>query len=129
MKIATATGTSGSGIAEMNYICALWFWYNGGMEYELFQREVDAAKYAVCMVENEGGTPVGVQFSDGSTLRVEDWLAYKAAENEFMMARQSMLANPQKRESRVIRDPFNNQLVKIDSEKPQWIGKKSEKAE
>lgn len=110
----------------MKYICALWFWHNCGMEYELFQREVDAAKYAACMVQNEGGAPVGVQFSDGSTIRLDDWLAYEAAENEFMMARQSMLANPQKRESRVIRDPFNNQLVKIDSEEPQWIGKKTE---
>jgi hypothetical protein len=97
------------------------------MEYELFRREVDAAKYAVCMVENDQGTPVGIQFSDGKTISLGDWLAYGAAAAEFMMARQSMLANPpKKRESRVIRDPFNDQLVKIDSEEPEWIGKKTE---
>lgn len=113
---------------KWNQGCALWYWHQGQMDYELWDSEEEAAKQAVFMVEYETGTPVGLQYSDGRTVLVEDWQALKAAQAKYDEEWQKRWSKPEseKRPTRVILNPFNGGPIRIDAEEPQWLGRKGE---
>lgn len=107
---------------KWNQGCAVWFWRNFIMEYEIFDHEIDAARYAVALLENEEGAPVGLQYSDGRTVKVENWRAYEEAEKVYNAARNSRppMAPPS---TRIILNPFDGSPKRVDAGQPKWLGK------
>lgn len=106
---------------KWNQGCALWFWRYFVMEFETFDYEIDAARYAASMAENEDGTPVGLQYSDGRKVKVEDWQAFKDAEKVFKEVASVRAAQPP-RPTRLILNPFDLAPVRVDAGEPQWLG-------
>lgn len=103
---------------------AVWFWRNSQMEYETFEQEVDAARFAVCLNEYDNGSPVGVQFSDGRAFQVEHWKAFEDAQNEFDFSRAGRNELASNIRYREIVDPFNHRPVAVEENEPEWLGRK-----
>lgn len=103
---------------------ALWYSRFMSADYEIYDDEAKAAKEAVSLEWYDQGSPMGIQFPDGRTIKVEDWDAYKEAYADFL-ARQNAKQNEpvRERETRRIVDPFEGLLVHIDSDEPVWLGK------
>lgn len=110
---------------QWNQGCALWFWRYMNIEYEIFDHEIEAAKFASTMEDNDFGSPVGLQYSDGRTVKVEDWQAFKDAQKTYELARKTMSPIPP-RPTRLILNPFDGAPKRIDAEEPKWLGVRPE---
>lgn len=104
--------------------CALWYWRYQVVYYEICGSEADAARFAVATEEHGDGVPIGVQFPDGRTVRVNDWPAYDEAQRTFWAVDDaSAEAARAERPTRQITDPFKGQQLAVDADEPSWLGK------
>lgn len=103
--------------------CALWFWRNLVLEFEIYSREYDAAASAAYMEEYEHGAPIGVQYSDGRTVKAEDWQALRDAEKNLEQNRANIQGIPP-RKTRIVLDPFDGTPKTVDDDEPFWLGKR-----
>ena len=105
--------------------CALWYARYHSPDYALCDSEEDAARMGVAMMENGGCAVIGVQFSDGRTIPVDDWPAWDAAE-EWRNAAEKEEAERRAREPkpvmRKIRDPFRGWPLEVEPTEPEWLG-------
>ena len=105
---------------------ALWYVRLIKPEYEFFDTEEAAAQQAVFMMEYEFGSPMGVQFSDGRRIKLEQWEAYQTArlrfEETIIGYRRSRVIRP-KKTTRTIHDPFHGLTLHVDVDAPEWLGK------
>lgn len=101
--------------------CALWFHRHLLVDFEIYGREYDAAAAAAYMAEYEHGVPIGVQFSDGRTIKVEDWQAFKDAEERLQKNQETIRAMPP-RKTRLILNPFDGSPKRVDFDEPMWLG-------
>jgi hypothetical protein len=107
---------------------ALWYWRHGAITYDIYDSERAAADAAVYLEDYEGGIPIGIQFPDGRSMRIGDWLAYKhaiqrrSAREEADRAKGAMTPP---RPTRTVLDPFIGHSVVVDDDEPAWLGKKA----
>lgn len=105
---------------------ALWFWRHYSITYDIYDNERAAADAAVYLEEYESGVPIGIQFSDGRTVRVEDWPEYAEADarrEARIEADRTKRAVAPPRPARRVLDPFEGQSVVVDGDDPSWLGK------
>lgn len=106
------------------YTCAVWYVAWHWPEYELFEDEQSAARFAANLEDNESGSVVGAQFSDGRLIEREEWAAYKAEDERRMQewrerAAQAAVAQPALK--RKIRPPFGLEEIEVGLGEPDWL--------
>jgi hypothetical protein len=102
---------------------ALWFWRFHSITYDIYDSESGAADAAVYLEEYESGVPIGIQFSDGRTVRVEDWPEYVEADARREARIEAKRAVTPPCPTRRVLDPFEGQSVVVDGDDPSWLGK------
>lgn len=110
-------------MTEATDACALWYerWHQ--TRYDLFDSEQGAADYAVYLTEEGEGQPLGVQFADGRTLKVDDWPAYAARKQRWEENERADAARVvEPRPTRKVRDPFTDAVVDVEVSAPGWLG-------
>jgi hypothetical protein len=104
---------------------ALWLMRYHSPDYLLCDDEAEAASTALAIEDQGSGVPLGVQFPDGSTIKVDEWPVYAAAKQRQREAERQERANWQaapRPPMREARDPFRGQPVRIELEEPAWLG-------
>jgi hypothetical protein len=112
--------------------CALWYYYNHTVTYEICTDEADAAEHAVYLQEYGEGMPIGVQFPDGRLAKMNTWPVYLKTYRAYqavLNAERAELAAQPKVETRQILDPFDGKPVKVAVDEPAWLGRQDVNAE
>lgn len=106
------------------YNFAAWYVDDyGQVDYELAETEEEAAKFAAWA--SGDGTALGLQRSDGSTVRAADWPAYTEAVRQLRQAEQDRRGNTPPIPRRRALDPFDGRVVFIETAEPDWLGRAS----
>jgi len=92
--------------------------------FQAFDTEAEAADFAVGTEWWDSGEAYGVQFADGSTLRLEEWDAYAVAVRERDARKRSEVPPTPAVPIREAKCPFTGLTVPIYSwdEAPDWLG-------
>jgi len=116
--------------------CAVWYYHYYSIIFELCDDEYEAARTALSMSENGWGSPVGVQFSDGSFVHCGEWARLRELELEMeaaSLARYEAEKSLPPPETRTVLTPFPDDSsgwskgpreVKIEADAPDWVGVK-----
>lgn len=109
--------------------CALWYWRHFAVTYEIFDgyakytAEQEAAQFAVHLEDVGSGVPIGVQFSDGRTIWVNDWTAYREAMEQRDEREETEKREYVPPEMRTIFDPFRGKSLSVEVDEPAWLGR------
>jgi hypothetical protein len=116
--------------------CAVWFRSPQGhraetpgrghhITCELFDSEQDAARFAVHFDAEWQGIALGVQFSDGRTLKVDQWPAYAERRGQWEAVERSRQSGSALHHvpMRPTRDPFTGEAVEVGAFQPAWLGR------
>lgn len=110
--------------------CALWYMRYHSAYYMLADSERDAAASAYWMIDDGGGSPMGVQFPDRRTLHIDEWPAFEAYQRDREVEEAEARNHPvEPHPTRTILDPFQGQRVDVEIDAPAWLGKQSGSAE
>ncbi len=114
-------------VCDVVWTCALWYYRDHTLTYDLYDDERDAAGQAQWMRAHCEGVPVGVQFADGRTILAENWPELAADEERARLAEAKRKAErataPPPPPPRFRHDPFGSgDMVTVDADDPEWVG-------
>lgn len=106
--------------------CAVWYWRHHSLDYDLYEDEQAAARFAASLEEWENGFVAGVQFSDGRLIKRDGWSAMREEErrrDQESDARMEAYKAVPPTPKRKINPPFTDDpYMEIDAEEPEWLG-------
>lgn len=106
--------------------CALWFYRNGHIDWELHDDEAGALEMAAWYEDGDNDDVVdvlGVQFADGRTIKAAEWAGLpEARQRERERRRRVSEAYREPRPMRKARDPFTGATLMIHESDPPWAG-------
>lgn len=106
------------------YTCAVWYMRYFNAYYELCDTEEEAARYAVFLRDDGGGSVMGVQFADGRTIPRSEWALMDEVEEQMHAEEAAQAAQqPPARPVRTVRDPFQGEPVAVEVDEPAWLGR------
>lgn len=103
---------------------AVWMDHWHSPHVQVCDSEEKAADFAALVDDNGESTVVGVQFADGRTVPVEQWTAFREAQERRRAAWKARVeaeaTNPPP--VRVVVAPFGLGSVELDPDEPDWLG-------